>query len=138
MPTMQQNYQPKPFYCEKCKWQIAVIYREPGRRITQLMILRQPRDPASEKLIGAEYSELHKIFNVMKANDCDVVCGNCGHFNGWFANQTTMAEMLKLRSSKRAACIALEEESRNLVSSVTAASSRLTAADYESLANANS
>lgn len=94
------EYKPKPFVCSHCFWVIGESYREERSRITQLRVRREAQDPSAAPLPADLYLKVHLTYAVVKANDCEVLCGHCGCSNPWVANQTAISEMLERRYAK--------------------------------------
>jgi hypothetical protein len=46
--------------------------------------------------------QLQKVYVAVQVNDGQIICGNCGSINGWYANQTAIAEIIERRSAARA------------------------------------
>ena len=91
------DYQPKAFRCSGCGMILGESYREDGSRVTQLRVYRYPRDVAS----GLDMRDVPSVykFSATKISDGAIPCF-CGHVEGWYANQTSIAEMLERRSSR--------------------------------------
>jgi hypothetical protein len=92
---------PRPFKCRNCGWVLGYSYREKGKHITHLSILRHPY----EQVVGVApvpvTSRPAVYFAAIQVNDSAVLCEHCGASTGWFANQNVI-EMMIERRSKRA------------------------------------
>lgn len=94
---MPDDYEPRPFKCDRCGWILGESYREPNERVTRLRVYVIPREPES----GLLWSELLIHFSVMGMNDGAVVCQHCTHIQSWYANQSAVDEMLARRTVRR-------------------------------------
>lgn len=92
---------PRPFKCRNCGWVLGYSYRELGKRITHLRILRHPYEQVVDFVPVANPSRPAPIYAAMAVNDGIVLCEHCGAETGWFANQTAISAMIE-RKSKRA------------------------------------
>ena len=92
---------PKPFKCNVCWWVLGYSYREPGKRITQLMILRHPYEQVVDFVPASKPSRPALVYAAMQVNDCMVLCEHCGAGVGWFANQNAIEMMVERRNNRR-------------------------------------
>jgi len=76
MPAVDPD--PKPFKCRNCGWVLGYSYREPGKHITQLRILRHPYEQVVEFVPVANPSRPAPVYAAMAVNDGIVLCEHCG------------------------------------------------------------
>jgi hypothetical protein len=98
MPAVDPD--PKPFKCRNCGWVLGYSYREPGKHITQLSILRHPYEQVVGVTPVTSASRPAVLFAAEHVNDCAVLCEHCGASTGWYANQNAIEAMIE-RKSKR-------------------------------------
>lgn len=98
MPTPDPD--PKPFQCKNCGWVLGYSYRDPGKRITQLRILRHPYKQVVDFVPAAKPSRPALVYAAMQVNDCMLLCEHCGAEVGWYANQNAIDMMIE-RKAKR-------------------------------------
>jgi len=79
---------------------LGYSYRDPGKRITQLRILRHPYEQVADFVPAAKPSRPALVYAAMQVNDCMVLCEYCGAEVGWYANQNAI-EMMIERKAKR-------------------------------------
>ena len=92
------DYEPKPFKCDRCGWILGESYREPNERVTRLRVYVQTRAPES----GILGSWMPIYYSVKGLNDArEIVCRHCMHLQSWYANQTVVEEMLARRTVRR-------------------------------------
>ena len=88
----------RAFPCSKCGWLLGEVYREKAERITQLRVYRFARHPNSG-IDARDVPTWHK-FVVLQMNDGAVLC-TCGHRENWYANQTSIGEMIARRNGRK-------------------------------------
>ena len=91
------DYEPKPFKCDRCSWILGESYREPNERVTRLRVYVQTRAPEMD-ILG---NGMPIYYSVIGMNDGAVVCRHCTHIQSWYANQSAVAEMLARRTVRR-------------------------------------
>lgn len=94
---MPDDYEPRPFNCDRCGWIVGESYREPNERVTRLRVYVQARAPES----GILESKLLIHYSVIGMNDGIVICRHCQNVQSWYANQPAVDEMLARRAVRR-------------------------------------
>lgn len=95
---MPDEYEPRPFKCDRCGWILGESYREPNERVTRLRVYVQARAPA----IGILGNGIPIYYSVMGLNDArEIVCRHCTYLQSWYANQTVVEEMLARKAVRR-------------------------------------
>lgn len=95
---MPDEYEPRPFKCDRCGWILGESYREQNERVTRLRLYVVSRPPESGLLGSTE--PIH--YSVMGQNDASgIVCRNCFHLQSWYANQSAIKELLERRELRR-------------------------------------
>ena len=98
MPAVDPS--PRTFQWKVCKWVLGYSYREPGKHITHLRILRHPFEQIEDFVPAANPRRPALVYAAMQVNDCMVLCEHCGAEVGWYANQGAIEQMIE-RKNKR-------------------------------------
>ncbi len=99
MPAVDPS--PKIFQCKVCTWVLGYSYRDPGKRITQLRILRHPYEQIVDFVPAANPRRPALVYAAMQVNDCVILCEHCGAEVGWYANQGAIEQIIERRKNRR-------------------------------------
>ena len=94
----KDEYEPKPYLCPVCHWQIGEKYREHNQRVTRLRIYRRAIEPTRARPDAS--IPAHILFAALALNDGTVPCEHCGNAVGWYASENAMQEMFERRKAR--------------------------------------
>lgn len=103
MSKPDDQYKPRPWYCDRCKWLLGFVVRD-SKRVRRLNVLRVARDPAKElvrvQIFTGELSNL-AYYSALGVNSCEnIPCGHCGCANPWEIGEDAFAELLERRGTR--------------------------------------